>query len=136
MKTLSRWVSRFALGRRTVGSGRTGERIVAAHLRREGYRILGRNLWSRSGEIDLLAEAPDGRTLVVVEVKSGSDDEIAPEVHVSLPKQRKLVSLTCQLVRRNGWTDRPVRFDVVGVVFRPDGSNDVRHHVGAFESHV
>mgnify|MGYP001193396302 CR=1 FL=1 len=135
MKAISQWLSRFGLLRRS-GLGDVGERLAAAYLRRNGYRVLGTNLWSRLGEIDLFAEAPDGRTLVVVEVKSGRDEQIPPEAHVSWSKQRKLVSLASQLVNRYGWTDRPVRFDVVGVVFRADGSNDLRHHVSAFESHV
>ncbi len=43
-----------------------GERTAARHLTRRGYRILGRNLRNRFGEIDILAEDPDRRTVVVV----------------------------------------------------------------------
>ena len=56
---------------RRLPLGRRGERIAAARLRREGYRILARNVRNRFGEIDLVAEAPDRRTVVVVEVKAG-----------------------------------------------------------------
>jgi len=48
--------------------GRLGEELAAAHLRRIGFRILGRNVRTRHGEIDLIAF--DGRTLVFAEVKA------------------------------------------------------------------
>ena len=106
MKAIFRWLSRFGLRRRS-GLGDVGERLAAAYLRRNGYRVLGENLWSRLGEIDLFAEAPDGRTLVVVEVKSGRDEQIPPETHVSWSKQRKLVSLASRLVNRYGLDGSP-----------------------------
>lgn len=140
----------LALGgvRRPAGhlaTGRRGERAAAAHLRRGGYRLLGRNLRRRHGEIDLLAQAPDGRTIVVVEVKARllQGDEPAdgrvgmpPEVHVNAGKRRRLVALAVAELRRRRLHDRPVRFDVVGVDLPARGRAIVRHHVGAFASHV
>ena len=120
-------------------TGPVGERLAVRHLRRQRYRILARNLRSRLGEIDIVAQAPDRLTLVVVEVKatkSGSSDS-PPEVHVNEQKQRKLTALACQFARRCGMTDRPIRFDVVGVdLAGPDGGPVIRHHVGAFESTI
>lgn len=119
--------------------GQRGERLAARHLRRQGYRILGRNLRNRFGEIDVLAEAPDRRTIVVVEVKSGaalSEDSPRPEVHVNAAKQRKLVALACQIARQGKLTERPIRFDVVAVQWMPDGQVEIRHHPGAFEAGV
>ncbi|MBI4601734.1 MAG: YraN family protein, partial [Planctomycetes bacterium] len=49
------------------GLGRRGERAAARHLRRQGLRILARNVREGRGEIDLVAL--DGATLVFVEVK-------------------------------------------------------------------
>ena len=129
----------FSLGREAGGTaalGRRGERLAARHLKRQGYRILGRNLRSRLGEIDLAALAPDGRTLVIVEVKAGRGRGPRPEVHVNGRKQRKLVALAVDLVRRHGLTDRPVRFDIVAVDWPHGQPPTVRHHIGAFQSHV
>jgi putative endonuclease len=121
--------------------GVKGERVAAKHLRRAGYRILGRNLRNRFGEVDILAEAPDRRTVVIVEVKSATVGErthsgarFFPEVHVDFRKRKKLAMLAGQMVRRYKLADRPVRFDVVGVDIGVGGSVEVRHHVGAFES--
>ena len=119
-----------------------GERAAARHLRRQGYRVLGRNVRNRFGEVDILAEAPDRRTVVIVEVKSAAVDHAAgavnppPEVHVDTRKQRHLTALAGQLVRQHGLTDRPVRFDVIGVDLPRGGSPVIRHHIAAFESHI
>ena len=113
-----------------------GEQIAARFLRRRGYRILGKNVRNRFGEIDLVAQAPDRRTIVVVEVKSGSSGPIPPEVHVNRPKQRKLAALAAQLARRHGLENRPFRFDVIGVDL-PEGAEPVvRHHEGSFPSPI
>lgn len=117
-------------------TGSVGERAAARHLKAQGYRILARNLRTRLGEIDLLAEAPDRRTIVVVEVKAGTGGAIRPEVHVNATKRRKLVQLALQLARRHRLHDRPIRFDVIGVDLPRDAPPVIRHHVGAFESHL
>lgn len=142
-RAFSRWWSRFKGG---IGApvGDRGERLAARFLQRQGYRILGRKLRTRIGEVDILAEAPDQRTVVVVEVKSSASRragvsgarELQPEVHVDGRKRRRLAFLAGQLARRYGFTDRPIRFDVVGVEFQPGQKPVVRHHVAAFESPV
>ena len=117
---------------RTVG-GR-GERVAARHMKRSGYRILGRNVRSAAGEIDLIAQPRDGRAVVIVEVKAGVAGRVPPEAHVDAAKRRKLAAVAAQVVRQRGWARRPIRFDVIAVVFEDDGPPTVRHHVGAFET--
>ena len=142
----------------TANTGKIGERLAARHLRRDGYRILARNLRYRLGEIDILAEAPDRHTIVVVEVKtsasqSNHNGSLRPEVHVDQHKQSKLTALACQVARSRRLTDRPIRFDVIGVDLLSrrtrSGPRDehlwlrlpirrrrprIRHHLGAFEA--
>jgi len=106
----------FLARRRALGP--RGERVAARRLKREGYRLLARNWRDRSGELDLVLEDPDGRTVVVVEVKSRlKSGGPPPEASVTRDKTRRLIALTQRLRRANGWTDRPVRIDVVGVEF-------------------
>ena len=118
--------------------GTSAERLVARDLHRRGYRVLARNLRNRCGEIDIVAEAPDRRTIAVVEVKASAQDEdaVPAEIHVNLYKQRKLVALACQLARWYRLTDRPIRFDIAGVHVPALGPPVIRYHAGAFESHV
>ena len=118
--------------------GRRGEHAAADFLKSQGYKILGENVRLPGGEIDLIAQAPDGKTIVIVEVKSSAWDgqtSTPPEVHVNRGKQRKLADLASQLVKRRGWGDRPVRFDVIGVVLAEGKPPVIRHHLAAFESY-
>ena len=52
--------------------GRRGERLAERHYRRAGHRLIARNLRLGRREIDLLMLAPDGGTLVLIEVKTSS----------------------------------------------------------------
>jgi putative endonuclease len=129
--------------------GPAGERLAARHLRKSGYRVLGRNLRVPMGEADILALAPDERTVVLVEVKSRRVAPIVagtqsvgtsatagfvappPEASITAHKRAKLVSIMRHLARANGWTDRPVRIDAIAVEWPPEGEATVRHHVDA-----
>jgi putative endonuclease len=129
--------------------GRRGERLAAKHLRRAGYRVLARNAIAtgavRGGviaEADLICEAPDERTIVIVEVKTRTRGEgvsrrgntIEPERQVDGRKRRALRAMATRLVRANRWHDRPMRIDVVAVEIERTGGRekiDIRHHVGA-----
>lgn len=107
--------------------GRWGETLAAWLLRLKGYRILGRRVKTRAGEIDLIAKSPSG-LICFIEVKSRPDAAQAMEA-VSL-LQRTRIARAAELYLAG----RParLRFDVVTVVpgklprhlidaFRPDG---------------
>jgi putative endonuclease len=111
--------------------GRRGERRAARHLRRQGYRVLERNVRVRPGEVDLICEAPDERTIVFVEVKTRVDDAVPPEMNVTAAKQRKLLTLARLISRQRGWDDRPLRIDVVAVLLPKRGKATIRHHENA-----
>jgi putative endonuclease len=134
---MRRWLQLLMRRRgRPMSLGQRGEQAAATHLRRAGYRILAANLRNRFGEIDLLAEHKPTRAIVIVEVKTTRSEDPPPEVHVNHHKQRKLAALAAQLVKRYRLEDRPVRFDVVGIVW-PDGEKHpsrLTHHEAAFES--
>lgn len=121
--------------RRGVGGvGGLGEREAGRHLRRKGFRVLGRNVRVGVGEADLVCLDPDGRTIVIVEVKTRiAGDGPPPEASVTAHKQRKLRQVARAVLRRGGWEGRPCRIDVVGVDLGPDGRRvaEVRHRAGA-----
>lgn len=119
---------------------RLGERAAERHLRSLGYAPLGRNLRANIGEIDLLFEAPDRRTVVIVEVKArtvqpGSADRL-PERAITSAKARKLASLARSFARRSDLRGRPLRIDVVAVDFNPGSHQpaDIRHYPGAINA--
>ena len=66
------WRTRQAAERR----GRRSETWAALFLMAKGYRILGRRVRTRAGEIDLVARSPRG-VLCFVEVKARAARELA-----------------------------------------------------------
>ena len=121
------------LGRnRSVGS--RGEQIAANWLRKQGYRILKRNLPVGDDEADLVALDPDRRTIVIVEVKTRCNDQKPPEASITRTKQFRLNRLASALQKRKEYRDRPIRFDAIAIVLSGSGEPALRHIPGAFES--
>jgi putative endonuclease len=144
-RLVRRALERLGLCRRSDRDplGEAGERLAARHLKRHGYRIIGRNLRVPMGEADLLAVAPDGETVVLVEVKArrigpaGSGGAAGgfiappPEASITAHKRAKLAEILHHLARANGWMRRPLRIDAVAIEWPAEGGPVVRHHAGA-----
>ncbi|MCK4874054.1 MAG: YraN family protein [Phycisphaerales bacterium] len=115
--------------RRTIPIGRRGETIACRFLRKHSYRILERNTRiKRLGEVDVICQAPDGCTIVFVEVKTRRSAAVAPEVNVGARKKAKLRILAHAIARNRGWLDRPLRIDVIAVILPDTGRPTIRHH--------
>ncbi|GCE13190.1 YraN family protein [Tengunoibacter tsumagoiensis] len=96
------------------GLGRTGERLAAEQIERQGYIILERNFRCGYGEIDLVAE--EGNELVFVEVKTRRGQAYGlPEEAVTLRKQRKLRQVANAYLDLHACFERDWRIDVVAV---------------------
>ena len=120
---------RRKLGRQNVG--RRGERVAARWLRRNGFKIIGRNVRVGVGEADIVCLDRDRRTVVVVEVKARmmtSQRTPRPERNVGQRKQHKLRQVTASIRQKYKLQDRPVRIDVVGVEFHRGRRPVIRHH--------
>jgi putative endonuclease len=109
--------------RRTLG--RLGEELAAAHFKRLGFSMLGRNERTRHGEIDLIAF--DNRTLVFAEVKtrrvSAHAKSVRPEQEPLTwlrPRQRarlrRLAAAWLYEEKHIRPTAHTIRFDAVGVI--------------------
>lgn len=96
--------------------GTRGERAAARALRARGYRVLGRNLRTPAGELDLLAE--ERGALVLVEVKSTSrpTDGAAWE-RVDAAGRRRLLAIGRWLTAQPAFRGRVVRVDLAAVTF-------------------
>lgn len=113
--------------------GKAGEEAACAYLAEKGYTILHTNWRYRRNELDIVATDRD--TLVVVEVKTRSDDPLSPpEEAVDAGKIKRTVAAADVYVRRFD-LDLPVRFDVVTVVQSASGFRIV-HIDNAFYSPV
>lgn len=100
--------------------GRLGEDEAVRFLKKKGYRIIERNFTTRFGEVDLIAE--DRGTIVFVEVKARASDAFgAPGESVGIRKQERIIRASREYILAEGFDDRPMRFDVVGIEINKDG---------------
>lgn len=118
----------------TTTLGGRGERIAARWLKRRGYRIVERNYTVGHDEADLIAIDPDERFLVIVEVKTRQDNNVGPEEHVNLTKQRHLARLASRLLQEQRFKGSMIRFDVIAIVLSPGAEPTIRHFPSAFDS--
>ena len=96
--------------------GWRAERYAAQRLTAMGYRVLGRNVMTRVGEIDIVAQHRD--FLVFVEVRSRREDSpVAPRQTLTAKKRRRLRRAGEAYMRSKRLLDRSYRFDLAEVVF-------------------
>jgi putative endonuclease len=115
----------------TSDLGAFGEQIAAAYLTDAGLRVLDRNWRCRDGELDLVAR--DVGAIVICEVKTRRGVGYGHPVEAVTPaKQRKLRALAQRWLAVHDEHAPEVRFDVVGVLVRPDRPALVTHLRAAF----
>ncbi len=100
-----------AARRRAWRRGRWAERLCRWRLRLSGYRVLGMDMRTPVGEVDILARR--GGTLVVIEVKARASASAAAEAIG--PRQRRRIRRAADWLRagRPEWQTLALRFDVM-----------------------
>lgn len=111
--------------------GKWGEAFAADYLRQQGYVILERD-W-RSGpshrDIDIICKSPDGRTVVFVEVKTRSAEQLRdPEEAVNVRKMRH-IGLAADCYVKQCHVVEHLRFDIITIVGRKGGADIQLHHL-------
>lgn len=127
------WRKRVA-GPRHLRTGEWGERVAERHLKKSGFRIVGRRVVvGVRDELDLIAESPQG-ALVFVEVKTRADETFGrPFSAVDRRKRKALSRAAWRYLTRLRPRPEYFRFDVVEVIGSPErGNPDVRHIENAF----
>jgi putative endonuclease len=113
-------------------AARWGERMAEEFLTIRGVQVVDRNVRSGRGEIDLIAREGDTVVFVEVKLRSGTDTA-APLMAVNAKKREDVARAATRWLQAHGLTDRPVRFDVVGITWEADGSRlRVEHIRNAF----
>ncbi len=108
-----------------------GEDLAVRHLRRNGYRILDRNVRLAGYEIDIIAR--EGDTVAFVEVKTRRSNAAAePEESVGKTKQRHIRRAAHHYISRHGDRDTYYRFDIVSVLLPENGRPTVNLIRNAF----
>ena len=115
----------------TLELGSLGEHIAATYLTDVGLRVLDRNWRCREGELDIVAREADA--LVFCEVKTRRGIGFGHPVEAVTPaKQRKLRTLAQRWLAAHDEHAPDLRFDVVGVLVRPDRPALLTHLRAAF----
>ena len=108
--------------------GKWGEQHAADVLDREGYTIVETN-WSPPG-------SPDHTTIVFVEVKTRSHDEVVlPEEAVDIKKIRNLGICANQYIKMFNIVD-DIRFDIVCIIGTQNNVKRYEHIVDAFNPNL
>jgi len=95
-------------------TGSLGEKLAADFLARRGYRILVRNYRTPFGEIDLVAGK--GTETVFIEVRTRKSDFFGEPVEsLTQTKLKHWRKAAVVYLQEEGISDRPYRFDFVGV---------------------
>ena len=112
--------------------GQASEMQAEQFLVAKGYRILDRNVRTRLGELDLVAD--DHGVVVFVEVKGRTTDAFGGALlAVDHRKRVKLTKLATQYLAQRHWSDKGCRFDVVLVQGRPSDQGRIEHLQNAFD---
>ncbi len=119
-----RWMTRWF--------GNRGERAAVRHLKSAGWSILAEQVVTRFGEIDIIGQDRD--TIVFVEVKTRrSEAHGRPEEAVDAGKQQRIARSALSWLKRKGWLERRIRFDIVSIVWQPGQAPVITHYPHAFE---
>jgi putative endonuclease len=101
-------------GHSNIATGRLGEEIAVEFLKRNGITIIGNNLRTPYGEIDVLGQ--EGDCLVFCEVKTRRNNQFGfPENSVNLVKQEHIVQAAIAYLQEKDELDRSWRIDVIAV---------------------
>jgi putative endonuclease len=98
--------------------GKWGEETAVDYLIERGYRILDRNVYSRRGEIDIIAEIMDqgSKITVFVEVKTRSSRTFGyPEEAVNDQKKEHILSSAASYLQKHPQRSDHWRVDVISV---------------------
>lgn len=105
--------------------GAQGEQAAADYLQAQGYVILARNVHTRAGELDIVAQKR--QLLAFIEVKTRTTGTFGPAAAaVDKTKQRHICAASALYLQQNALTGAEVRYDVITV----DAADGMRvHHI-------
>ncbi len=111
--------------------GKWGEDYAADYLHSEGYIILDRD-WRNGGskrDIDIVCKSADRSTIVFVEVKTRSSDDLtAPEDAVNVGKMRRIGRAADGYVKMYDVVEE-LRFDILTVIGQKDSDDIQINHI-------
>ena len=105
-------------------TGKWGEQTATDYLSEQGYKIIGRNIRTTRGEIDILAELEG--VSIFVEVRTLSSNRMArPEETITMHKKTRMLAAAEDYADLHGIENWQI--DVIAVEGKP-GSRPVINH--------
>jgi len=112
-------------------TGRKGEGLAQDFLRKKGYKIVATNYRCPFGEIDLIAQ--DKESMVFIEVKTRTNEDFGPpQLAVTARKQKQLIKVALNYLKRNHLHQQDCRFDIVAINLTQEGGKRIELIKNAF----
>ncbi len=113
--------------------GLRGEQTATWYLEQNNYQILERNWHCRYGEIDIIAQDPNG-VIAFIEVKTRRSVSAGlPQCAVTRNKQARIERIAMSYLNQEQEVSCPVRFDVVAICVMSPQKVFLKHFEGSFE---
>lgn len=112
--------------------GKWGEEKAMEHLRKEGYVIRHADWAFGSRDIDIIALTPDGTTLVFVEVKTRSSDDISKPADAITTGKIRNIGIAANAYVKEHDAGELLRFDIIAIVGDNEENMRLEHVVDAF----
>lgn len=117
--------------KRSKPLGARGEDAATKYLKRNGFKILARNIRLSRYEIDIIAR--EGDTIAFVEVKTRTSDSFAvPEENVDARKRHHIRRAAHIYIAEHGDDETYYRFDIASVLLPEGGRAAVTLYRNAF----
>ena len=113
--------------------GDWGETLALDYLLKNNYHLLVKNYqYSKFGEIDIIMETPDRKTIVFIEVKAGSSVPYGPlEYWITPRKQKTIYKIAEAYIQNFQPEDKDFRFDAV-IVQGSKNNYQIKHYKNGF----
>ncbi len=108
------------------------EDAVINFLIKKKYKIIKKNYYTKSGEVDIIAK--DGDTITFIEVKAREkNSNINPFEAVDSYKQKKIINAAKSFLLKNNLFNSFIRFDIAGVFIDNDEIQKIEIIKDAFQ---
>ncbi len=94
--------------------GKEGEKLAAKYLINQHYKILDKNFYTRTGEIDIIAK--EKQEIVFIEVKTRSNYKYGEAIDaVDMNKMKHIYKAAQYYIYQKKIENQPIRFDIIEI---------------------
>jgi putative endonuclease len=118
-----------------IDLGKKGEDLAVVYLKKNGYKILDRNVRTAYGEIDIVAK--ERKTFCFVEVKMRGSDSCGSGLEsITARKQKKIADTALFYLQEKNLEDAEMRFDVISIDPDENGFSQIDFIKSAFDVEI